>query len=280
MKYYIGLTQWHHPNWYDSGTSNKHSLGTYAKHFSSVEGNNTFYGVPKKTTVQSWKESTPSNFRFCFKFPKAISHEACLRHCSGDVSDFLNVLSNLDNNLGVVWLQMSEKFTADELPQLTAFLQSLPTDFTYGIEVRHFDFFNKSESEKYFNQLLMQNNINRVMFDTRTLFANPKSDLVSQEALRKKPQVPLHVLATAEFPMVRFISPMNTRLAEIELDKWVQKIIQWMNEGKVPYVFFHTPDNAEAPQLAEKFSQKIEQCCPNIKQLTLWNPPSQQTRLF
>ena len=280
MHYCIGLTQWHHPDWYGTSSNSKKSLVTYAQHFSSVEGNNTFYGLPKALTVESWREAVSDDFRFCFKFPKAISHNACLQHCSSPVSEFLKLISPLEANLGVIWLQMSQRFNSDQLPLLQSFLESLPKDFSYGVEVRSLTYFDKADAEKRFNQLLLQHSVNRVMFDTRSLFANPQPDASTQDALQKKPRVPLHVLATGSHPMVRFISPMDTGLVEKELEQWASKVIQWIDEGRQPYIFFHTPDNKDAPALAKRFSEKVSQRRPDLSSISLWAQPTQQTNLF
>ena len=280
MHYYLGLTQWHHNSWYDSGQTSKDSLNLYQQHFSSVEGNNTFYGLPSKASVASWRETVSEPFKFCFKFPKAISHQANLQHCDAQVSEFLQLISPLASHLGLIWLQMPKSFSPAQLPSLANFLKNLPDDFNYGIEVRHLDFFNKGEAEREFNQLLSQHNINRVIFDTRTLFANPSDDSATQDGLLKKPRVPTHVLATANNPMVRFISPMDTQLAEAAVDQWAHKIVQWIEEGKTPDIFFHTPDNNEAPLLAEHFSRKVNLLNPAIPVIKLWSQQPQQSSLF
>lgn len=280
MPYHIGLTQWQHPHWYNHATTP--SLAQYAQHFTSVEGNNTFYGIPSVKQIQTWKDTVPEHFRFCFKFPKSISHEAELRHCQPQVIEFLNRITPLQQQIGVIWLQMSQQFSARQLDTLASFFQQLPSDFNYGIEVRHPDFFNKQNSERQFNRLLMQHTINRVMFDTRLLFSHIAHDAATRDALQKKPHVPLHVIATAQTPVVRFISPMDTHLADKEIDNWASKIIQWMDEGRTPYLFFHTPDNRESPQLAQRFSQKIHAIRPDILSLALWEnkQAAQQTCLF
>ncbi len=75
---YIGLPQWSHPKWLRLGIT---SLADYARHFNCVEGNTTLYALPKAEIVARWYEQTHDNFRFCFKFPATISHQAALRHC-------------------------------------------------------------------------------------------------------------------------------------------------------------------------------------------------------
>lgn len=282
MHYYIGLTQWHHPDWYKAlpNLDSKDSLKTYSNYFSTVEGNNTFYGLPNESNIEKWCDDVSNNFRFCFKFPKAISHDASLQHCETDVKEFLKRVSPLQDKLGILWLQMNQSFSPAQLPVLQTFLDCLPSDFTYGIEVRHLGFYNKADNEKAFNRLLMEYKINRVMFDTRSLFSHSANDPETLDALRKKPRVPAHVLATGNNPMVRFISPMDTNLSTNDLQQWATKIIQWIDEGRTPYVFFHTPDNAQAPQLAERFSKTVNTIRPDISEISLWPQKPEQSDLF
>lgn len=85
---YIGLPQWSHPKWVRLGIT---SLEEYARHFNCVEGNTTLYALPKAEIVARWYEQTHDNFRFCFKFPATISHQAALRHCDDLSHEFLLV---------------------------------------------------------------------------------------------------------------------------------------------------------------------------------------------
>ncbi|EGE6689827.1 DUF72 domain-containing protein, partial [Escherichia coli] len=50
------------------------------RHVNCVEGNTTLYALPKPEVVLRWREQTTDDFRFCFKFPATISHQAALRH--------------------------------------------------------------------------------------------------------------------------------------------------------------------------------------------------------
>ena len=278
--YYIGLPEWRHPDWYAEGKNPKAPLNIYAQHFSTVEGNTTFYALPDRQTVNNWNNAVPEGFRFCFKFPRAITHEAMLSHCTRDVTTYLQRLTPLENKLGILWLQMSNAFSPAYLPVLKRFLKQLPTDFNYGIEVRNVGFFGKDETEKQFNQLLAQQHVNRVMFDTRVLFANPAPDKDSQRACIEKPRLPLHVIATGDYPMLRFMSPMDINLSDAALEQWANKVVQWIEEGKTPYVFFHTPYKAPVPDLAQRFSVKLATRRADISPLELWERQPKQTTLF
>lgn len=104
---YIGLPQWSHPKWVRLGIS---SLEEYARHFNCVEGNTTLYALPKPEVVLRWREQTSDDFRFCFKFPATISHQAALRHCDDLVAEFLTRMSPLAPRIGQYWLQLPATF--------------------------------------------------------------------------------------------------------------------------------------------------------------------------
>ena len=277
---YLGLPQWHHNDWTDGPLDGKGSvLRRYARHFSSVEGNSTFYGLPGLRAVESWKRDAPDDFRFCFKFHKDISHQGALNANSPGVKAQLERLSVLEDRLGLLCLQLPASFGPEGLDDLDRFLADLPNNFSYSVEVRHGEFFAKGEAERRLHEVLRTHQANRVMFDTRALFDHPAKDAATLDALQKKPEVPLHRVATGMNPQVRFISPMNLQLAEPYLDQWVEGVAKWLEQGKQPYLFFHTPDNVQAPQLAARFVDKLSQIYPNFRGYTPWQPPAEQAGL-
>ena len=281
QKIYLGLAQWHHRKWYPNSASSSQSLPRYSHSFSSVEGNSSFYALPSENNLRLWDEITPDHFKFCFKFPKEISHKQSLTYCSRQVSEFLNRICVLSEKLGIIWLQLDPGFGASNLSLLNHFLRQLPTEFSYAVEVRNLDFFRKDEIEKQFNQLLFSYNINRVIFDTRSLFANAANpDRATLQALKAKPKVPTHVLHTSDQPFVRIIVPMNRELAQKQIEQWVAKAAVWIEGGLTPYMFFHTPDNVLAPEFARYFSQLLALKCPEIALIQLWDRDQKQAVLF
>lgn len=272
-RYYIGLAQWNHNGWAAtalSGQAQHSSLQRYASHFSSIEGNSTFYALPSTDTLQRWREETPEHFRFCLKLPQHISHQQQLRHCERELRQFIAGITPLHAKLGQLFIQLPARFGPEGLETLAQFFTQLPGDFSYCLEVRHGAFFAKGEAERALNRLLTDHGINRTLFDTRALFALPADDAATRDALQKKPRVPLHVIATAQAPMVRFISPLDYRSAAPWLAPWVSKVAQWLDEGRQPYLFFHTPDNRESPLLAQDFARALAICRPDALGLTPW----------
>ncbi|WP_158278871.1 DUF72 domain-containing protein [Leucothrix arctica] len=278
--YKIGLPQWHHPEWYAPDQRTTDSLTLYSQHFTSVEGNHSFYGVPSEASVAQWVTQTPDDFRFCFKFPRSISHSGELLSCDHLVVEFLQRIAPLEDRIGIIWLQLSQQFAPQHLSDLNVFLSRLPSHYTYAVEVRNLRLFDKSDNERLLNQILMRHKVNRVIFDTRCLFANMKDDDETRDAKQKKPRVPTHVIATGEQPLVRFISPVDINLAHTSLSQWVKKFIQWIDEGKTPWMFFHTPGNQQAPELAQWFAEQLHVARPDIAPLSLWDKQPKQGSLL
>lgn len=77
------------------------------------------------------------HFPLLFKFPSTISHQAALRQCETELATFYQTLAPLHNRIGQLWLQLPAAFGPNELPRLWQFLDKLPTEFSYGVEIRH-----------------------------------------------------------------------------------------------------------------------------------------------
>ena len=45
-------------------------LAEYVKHFATVEIDSTFYGTPRRSTVERWGRIAPEGFLFAAKFPQ------------------------------------------------------------------------------------------------------------------------------------------------------------------------------------------------------------------
>lgn len=267
MSLYLGLPQWSHPAWPGQllgvGAKPAEHLAHYARVFNTVEGNTTFYASPTPETVRRWADAVPPQFRFSFKFPQAISHQSDLVSAGKQVADFIRLLGPLHGQLGLLKLQLPARFGPAGLPRLAAFFEGLPPDFTYALEVRHPDFFAKGEAERALNRLLMDKGINRIMLDSRPLFSVPASLAAKNAALvdaqGKKPRLPVHLLATANSPVVRLIGLPHPEDNHPFLPSWLPHWKQWLAEGKDLYLFIHTADNARAPELARQVSRLLGQ---------------------
>ncbi|AGH46172.1 DUF72 domain-containing protein [Paraglaciecola psychrophila] len=263
-----GCPTWTHEQWFGSlfpaNTAKERSLEAYAKYFNSIEGNTSFYHIPDEKTLQRWADQVPNDFRFTFKFHRSISHDKKLLNIEDDLHLVLNRMALLGHKLGCLMLQLPASFGPQQLDTLAHFIRLLPSDFRYAVEVRHLGFFDKSNNEKALNQLLIENNINRVIMDTRALFAcTANGDKIIVDAQRKKPKVPTHVIATSDTPLVRFVGHPIIQANKPFYTPWIHKTKQWLDEGKSPYLFFHMANTFDAPWLAEAFFSDFKKLYPD-----------------
>nr|WP_318381308.1 DUF72 domain-containing protein [uncultured Enterobacter sp.] len=257
---FLGLPQWSHPKWVRLGIT---GLEEYARHFTCVEGNTTLYALPRAEIVARWREQTHDDFRFCFKFPATISHQASLRNCDVLTLEFFTRMAPLADRIGQYWLQLPAAFSPRDLPALWAFLDHLPQAFTYGVEVRHPDFFAKGEAETDLNRGLHERNVNRVILDSRPVHSAPPHSEAVIAAQKQKPKVPVHAVVTAQHPMVRFIGSDNMAQNMALFDVWLKKLAAWQTTT-TPYLFLHTPDIAQAPELVDALWTSLQTAIPSL----------------
>lgn len=261
---HLGLPMWANGDWrgglYARPTPAENFLEEYAKVFTSVEGNTTFYsGAPKEDTVLSWARQAPAHFRFCFKLPARLTHDKRLVGIADEFRDFITRLVPLHDRLGPLMVQLPRDFGLAELPALAALLDAWPAHVPCAVEVRAREFFHKGEAERQLNRLLITHEVDRVMLDVRPLFSSQGEDgTVLHRAQGEKPQRPLHVLSTATRPLVRFIGHFDTATNARYFAAWAERLSLWIKQGKTPFLFVHTPDNRQAPQLARQLYAQLE----------------------
>lgn len=270
----VGMAMWSHPGWKSlfPGIDAEARLAAYGRVFGTVEGNTSFYALPSAQQVSIWQRATPEDFRFTFKLPRRITHELSLRDCREEVLQFFQLFEPLMAKTGVWKIQLPTRFGPESLPVLERFLSLLPEGICLGVEVRHSAFFAKGEAERGFNRLLMDKGINRIIMDTRPVFALPPINEAIIDAHQKKPRVPVHPIATGAHPVVRFIAQPHSPAAwgvggkpadpgcadnQAFFAPWLGKLASWLAEGRSPYLFIHTPDNSDAPLLAAELVARV-----------------------
>ncbi len=120
-------------------------LERYAGALGCVEINSSFYRPHRRSTYERWAASTPDNFRFAVKTPKALTHDARLDCADLGVLDrFLDEVSGLGTKLGVLLLQMPRSLEFDAAI-VRDFLGALRTRWTGPVvcEPRHAGWFTR-----------------------------------------------------------------------------------------------------------------------------------------
>lgn len=144
----LGTCSWSTSDWigkiYAPGTKPADYIAQYAERFSTVEIDSSFYGTPRRSAIEGWRDRTPAEFVFSSKAPQAITHEKMLHDCGRELDEFLDAMSLLGGRLGPIVFQFpyySKKTGVDErtfLARLAAFLPALPRDpYRFVVEVRN-----------------------------------------------------------------------------------------------------------------------------------------------
>lgn len=232
-------------------------LAAYARVCNAVEGNTTFYALPAPATVERWGEATPPGFRFMFKLPRTITHDRKLRDSQDQLAEFAARFAPIGDRLGPCSVQLPASFGPEDLPVLARFLAAVPSDFDWAVEVRHKGFHPGGDHERALNDLLHGAGADRVIFDSRPVFAGPRRTPEEIDAWANKPRLPVRPVATSDQPVVRFIGQTDPTANPVFWKPWTDRVIRWIEEGKRPLVFLHTPDNLAAPGMCQVFYDEV-----------------------
>jgi uncharacterized protein YecE (DUF72 family) len=257
--YYLGCPGWGVKTWvgrlFPSGTRPTEFLERYAQVFNTVEGNTTFYALPAADVVERWRDQVPAGFRFCFKFPREVTHDKLLIDAGADVATFIDRVAPLGDKLGTLMLQLPPRFDGSVLPRLRGFLAGLPAGLDYAVELRHEVFFRDGPEQTEVLELLRERRIDLVMMDTRGVHAGKSLRFADVRA--RKPNLPVQVRTTANRPIVRCVPHEDFAAARPLVEPWAPQIARWIGEGKQPYFFMHAPDDTFAPENAYAFHAMV-----------------------
>jgi uncharacterized protein YecE (DUF72 family) len=144
---YLGTSSWSFDDWrgtvYPVDAKSADYLSHYAKQFTAVEIDMTFYRIPTRAMVERWHQKTPAGFRFAAKIPQVITHEKVLRDCQAELQQFTDVMSRLGDKLGPLLFQFpyfSKRDFSDAqafLDRLEPVLDQLPEGCRFAVELRN-----------------------------------------------------------------------------------------------------------------------------------------------
>ncbi|MCX7912022.1 MAG: DUF72 domain-containing protein [Dehalococcoidales bacterium] len=220
VRYYIGTSGWHYDDWtgcfYPENLPKSRWLEFYARHFPTVELNNTFYRLPAENTFRKWYESSPVGFLFAVKVSRYITHIRRLKNCRQEISNFMSRAVVLREKLGVLLYQLPPGLHRDN-SRLEEFLGFLPQGFRHAIEFRHHSWFHE---ETY--ALLRRHKVALCIFDMPG-FTSPTA-------------------ITADFGYVRFHggeSLYSSRYTEEAMKRWAETIAGLGESLDTIYIYFN-----------------------------------------
>lgn len=275
---------WAHRGWVGrhlpEATSPGAELEPYSLLCNAVEGNTTFYALPSAEVADRWREAVDPSFRFVCKLPREITHERRLRVSGPTLTTPIERLARLGDRLGPISIQLPPTFGPDDLGALGSFLAAVPADLPWAVEVRHPAFHDGGDDQRRLDELLHGSGTDRIVIDTRALFAGPCETPEEIEAFERKPRLAVRPIATGWQPIVRIIGQRDLDETKSFWAPWITKVIEWLGEGRSPIVFLHTPDNVDAPLLARRFHDAVRIGFPDLAPLPEPLPVRDQLDLF
>ena len=249
MRVYTGCGKWGISEWqgklYPPKTRKTQFLDFYVQQYNAVELNLVHYEIYPPKTIAEWAAQAGDNhFLFCPKMPRVISHEKLLVQCEQETNDCLNSYRAFGDHLGPVFLQLSEQFTPAYRDDLFRYLEQLPRDMQFFIEVRHSGWFTQEEIRKEFTATLKQHHMGWVITDT----AGKRHCA--------------HTELTVPHAFIRFTGNSMHPTDFTRIDEWVQRIKAWQAAGLESLFFFmHMHDEAYSPELSVYLTDQLNEVC-------------------
>ena len=252
--YFLGLPAWAFPGWKDRYFTDVPSrLASYAQVFNAVEGNTTFYRVPDEQSIRRWREAVfGSTFRFCFKLPRAVTHER-----TPDIQElrnFLTAVEPLAAALGPLLVQFPAVVGPKELERYEPVLDAVCTKHRIVIEVRHPAFF---EDPSLLEPVLERFNAGRVVLDSRPLYEGDRTHPEVLDALHEKPDVPVVPSVYNGVAFVRLILHPDIVSNQRYIEEWAAHVAAYLADGVETYMMIHCPNNLHCPPLASEFHRAL-----------------------
>ena len=237
---FVGCAKWNKADlkgFYPKGT--KDELTYYATQFNSIELNATFYKSPDRAQVITWKDKTPSDFKFFPKIVNTVSHFRRLINVKEPLTEYCDAISNFEEKLGMVFLQLHDNFKPKDFDRLKALVEEFPKVIPLAIELRNEEWFtDENMSQKVF-ELFKENGVANIIVDTAG-----RRDM-------------LHMKLTSPTAFIRYVGA-NHDSDYKRLDEWVERIEKWKSEG-LQHLYFFVHQNVEkaSPLLSAHFIKKL-----------------------
>lgn len=245
---FVGCAKWGRKDWlgkiYPPKTKEGEFLSLYGRNFNCIELNATFYRMPSQRQTTGWASQVSDGFKFCPKFPNAITHIHRLKDVQESVERFLKGIAGFNNKLGPVFLMLHPGMGPQTLERIETFIQSLPKNIEIFVELRHPEWFSTPEVFNRVFSMLEKNKCAAAITD-----AAGRRDCV-------------HMRLTTSQAFIRFVGNDLHPTDYTRLDAWVQRIKTWMHHGiRQVFFFMHQNEEVHSPELCRYFIQQMNLHC-------------------
>jgi uncharacterized protein YecE (DUF72 family) len=246
LNIYVGCPRWGNKRWigrvYPPKTKDNQFLSEYSKQFNTIELNATFYSIPKPEDVKRWKDqaSVRPDFKFCPRFPQAITHIRRLKNAEEQTAQFYESIKVFGDKLGALFLQLGDNFSPKNFDNLKPYLETLPTVTPVFLEVRHKDWYKDPEVRQKLFNMLRELKFGAVITDTAG-----RRDCV-------------HMELTTPHTMIRFVGSNLHPTDYTRADAWVRRIKSWKEKGlQTVWFFVHQEDENNSPEMCDYIIKKL-----------------------
>jgi uncharacterized protein YecE (DUF72 family) len=237
---YAGTSGFAYPAWaprfYPADLRNDAFLSFYARHFRTVELNNTFYARPTEAKIRGWLAATPEEFRFVVKAQRGSSMRAFLMAPAESVPWLTESLPIFGERLGAVLFRVpgnvrrADDGTGDA--RLRALLDAWPRALPLAMEFQH-ESWHVDE-----------------VFD---LLRKSGAALVTTEL--PEYEMPPAIRVTGRFLYLRL---RRHDYDPAEITAWAARLQPFLAAGQDAYVFFRHDESGRATELATELEQAVE----------------------
>jgi uncharacterized protein YecE (DUF72 family) len=261
---YMGCAKWGRKEWvgkiYPKGAKEANFLEHYVQHYNSIELNATHYQIYGPDVIGKWAaKAKGKEFRFCPKVPQLISHYSGFVNTQPLTDAFLNGILAFEENLGPIFLQLSEKYHPNKRDHLFKYLTDLPKNLQFFLELRHPEWFADPGIRKELFDMLRSHNIGAVITDTAG-----RRDCAHMELSIPK-------------AFIRYVGNSLHATDYSRIDVWTGRMKYWLENGlEELYFFMHMHDEAYSPELTVYLVDKMNAACG----LQLQKPQFVQGSLF
>lgn len=245
---FIGTSGWEYKHWknvfYPKNITGKEHLEYYAKYFSTVEVNNSFYHLLNNKVVNNWINSTPEDFVFAVKASRYITQMKKLKEPKASTEKFFESIKPFGEKIGPILFQLPPNFGFNG-QRLEEFIVTCVTqnktcsketpDYKYVFEFRNPSWYNEKTYE-----ILNRYNCAFCIYNLGTT------------------QTPKEI--TADFVYMRFHGNYGLgsgKYSTKELEGFAQDINNFTSKGKDVYCYFNNDEAGFAVENAIELRKRV-----------------------
>jgi uncharacterized protein YecE (DUF72 family) len=239
---HIGTSGWSYDHWvgilYPKSASSLGRLDAYARHFRTVEVNNTFYRWPKDEVFSTWRERSPDGFLFSAKASRGLTQFRKLYAPESWLPRLTSAWHELGDRRAVLLVQLHPAHERDDA-RLEWFLARLPTWMRVAVEFRH-----PSWHDDGVHALLERHG--------------------AAYCVMSGARLPCVLRATAPFVYVRMHGPDPDHLyagsySDADLRWWADRLGEWAASGRDVFVYFNNDGQGHAVRNAQRLRELVGQ---------------------